>query len=58
MIYMWLVHEKQDKLILRQQYRGIIKMTRIFTDHKHSLRKNDRIHRQNVDSTSTNTGEQ
>ena len=32
-------------------------MARILTDYEWSLRKNDRIHKQNVDSTSTNTRE-
>ena len=55
---MWLVYKEQDKLILKQQYRGIVRNTRIFEDYKQGLRKNNRIYRQNIRSTSINTGEQ
>ena len=39
-------------------YKGIVRITRIFADHKRSLRENNRIYRQNIDSTSTSKPEQ
>ena len=44
--------------MLRTQYRGIVGITRIFTNYRKNLRINNRRYRQNVDSTSTNEQEQ
>ena len=44
--------------MLRTQYKSIVRMTRIFADHRRSLRENNRIYRQNIDSTSTSKSEQ
>ena len=53
-----IVYKQQDKSMLKTQYKGIVKAIRIFTDHRKGLRKNYRIYRQNVNSTSTSLREQ
>jgi len=44
--------------MLRTQYKDIVRITRILADHRRSLRENNRIYIQNIDSTNTSKPEQ